>query len=158
MYNMYNPQAQLERWNKIKQDAENEIARLTQQPPAINQNFNIVAPSNNNDFDAKFVNSFDEVKKLDVNKNTIFMNTNEPIFYMKMTDGEIKSYKFEEIVILDERDKKIMELEQKLEILMREGVNNGKSINEFDEPKSDDGNINESKSKSSISNTFKKKS
>lgn len=158
MYNMYNPQAQLERWNKIKQDAENEIARLTQQPPAINQNFNIVAPSNNNDFDAKFVNSFDEVKKLDVNKNTIFMNTNEPIFYMKMTDGEIKSYKFEEIVILDERDKKIMELEQKLEILMREGVNNGKSIDEFDEPKSDDGNINESKSKSSISNTFKKKS
>jgi len=155
MYNMYNPQAQLERWNKIKQDAENEIARLTQQPPAINQNFNIVAPSNNNDFDAKFVNSFDEVKKLDVNKNTIFMNTNEPIFYMKMTDGEIKSYKFEEIVILDERDKKIMELEQKLEILMREGVNNGKSIDEFDEPKSDDGNI---KSKSSISNTFKKKS
>ena len=134
MFGLYNtPQSQLERWTKIKQDAENEINRLTQPQAAINQNFNIVAPTQN-DFDAKFIDSYEQVKKQDVSRNTIFMNTNEPVFYMKMTDGEIKSYRFEEIKILDEKDKKILELEKKIDLLMKEGVsNNGKSYIKHDE-------------------------
>ena len=137
MFGMYgNPQSQLERWTKIKQDAENEIARLTQPPAAINQNFNIVTPNNNiNDFDARFINSYEDVKSAKVNRNTIFMNKNEPVFYMKMVDGEIKTYKFEEVVVMDERDKKILELEQKIDMLLKEGVNNGKSANELDKQK-----------------------
>lgn len=130
MFGMYgNPQSQLERWTKIRQDADAEIQRLTHAPAAINQNFNIVAPSVN-DFDAKFIDSYDEVKKAEVTRNTIFMNTSEPIFYMKMVDGEIKSYKFEEIIIMDERDRKIMELENKLNELMKGRESYGKSINE----------------------------
>lgn len=130
MFGMYgNPQSQLERWTKIRQDADAEIQRLTHAPAAINQNFNIVAPSVN-DFDAKFIDSYDEVKKAEVTRNTIFMNTSEPIFYMKMVDGEIKSYKFEEIVIMDERDRKIMELENKLNELMKGRDLHGESANE----------------------------
>lgn len=130
MFGMYgNPQSQLERWTKIRQDADAEIQRLTHAPAAINQNFNIVAPSVN-DFDAKFIDSYEDVKKAEVTRNTIFMNTSEPVFYMKMVDGEIKSYKFEEIVIMDERDKKIMELENKLNELMKGRESYGKSINE----------------------------
>lgn len=130
MFGMYgNPQSQLERWTKIRQDADAEIQRLTHAPAAINQNFNIVAPTVN-DFDAKFIDSYDEVKKTEVTRNTIFMNTSEPIFYMKMVDGEIKSYKFEEIVILDERDKKIMELENKINELMKGRDSYGKSVDE----------------------------
>lgn len=130
MFGMYgNPQSQLERWTKIRQDADAEIQRLTHAPAAINQNFNIVAPSVN-DFDAKFIDSYDEVKKAEVARNTIFMNTSEPIFYMKMVDGEIKSYKFEEIIIMDERDRKIMELENKLNELMKGRESYGKSIDE----------------------------
>lgn len=128
MFGMYgNPQSQLERWTKIRQDADAEIQRLTHAPAAINQNFNIVAPSVN-DFDAKFIDNYDEVKKAEVTRNTIFMNTSEPIFYMKMVDGEIKSYKFEEIVIMDERDKKIMELENKINELMKGCECYGKSV------------------------------
>lgn len=130
MLGMYgNPQSQLERWTKIRQDADAEIQRLTHAPAAINQNFNIVAPSVN-DFDAKFIDSYDEVKKAEVTRNTIFMNTSEPVFYMKMVDGEIKSYKFEEIVIMDERDRKIMELENKLNELMKGRDLHGESANE----------------------------
>ena len=130
MFGMYgNPQSQLERWTKIRQDADAEIQRLTHAPAAINQNFNIVAPTIN-DFDAKFIDSYDEVKKAEVTRNTIFMNTSEPVFYMKMVDGEIKSYKFEEIVILDERDKKIMELENKINELMKGRDSYGKSVDE----------------------------
>lgn len=130
MFGMYgNPQSQLERWTKIRQDADAEIQRLTHAPAAINQNFNIVAPSVN-DFDAKFIDSYDEVKKAEVTRNTIFMNTSEPVFYMKMVDGEIKSYKFEEIVIMDERDRKIMELENKLNELMKGRDLHGESTNE----------------------------
>ena len=130
MFGMYgNPQSQLERWTKIRQDADAEIQRLTHAPAAINQNFNIVAPSVN-DFDAKFIDSYDEVKKAEVTRNTIFMNTSEPVFYMKMVDGEIKSYKFEEIVIMDERDRKIMELENKLNELMKGRDLHGESANE----------------------------
>lgn len=130
MFGMYgNPQSQLERWTKIRQDADAEIQRLTHAPAAINQNFNIVAPSVN-DFDAKFTDSYEEVKKTEVTRNTIFMNTLEPIFYMKTVDGEIKSYKFEEIVIMDERDRKIMELENKLNELMKGRESDVKSNNE----------------------------
>ena len=130
MFGMYsNPQSQLERWTKIRQDADAEIQRLTHVPAAINQNFNIVAPSVN-DFDAKFIDNYDEVKKAEVTRNTIFMNTSEPIFYMKMVEGEIKSYKFEEIVIMDERDRKIMELENKLNELMKGRESYGKSVDE----------------------------
>ena len=131
MFGIYgnNPQSQLERWTKIRQDADAEIQRLTHAPAAINQNFNIVAPSVN-DFDAKFIDSYEEVKKAEVTRNTIFMNTSEPIFYMKMVDGEIKSYKFEEIVILDERDKKMMELENKINELMKGRETYVKSIDE----------------------------
>lgn len=130
MFGMYgNPQSQLERWTKIRQDADAEIQRLTHAPAAINQNFNIVAPSVN-DFDAKFTDSYEEVKKTEVTRNTIFMNTLEPIFYMKTVDGEIKSYKFEEIVIMDERDRKIMELENKLNELMKGRESDVKSTNE----------------------------
>lgn len=130
MFGMYgNPQSQLERWTKIRQDADAEIQRLTHAPAAINQNFNIVAPTVN-DFDAKFIDSYDEVKKAEVTRNTIFMNTSEPIFYMKMVDGEIKSYKFEEIIIMDERDRKIMELENKLNELMKGRESYVKSVDE----------------------------
>ena len=142
MFGMYsNPQSQLERWTKIRQDADAEIQRLTHAPAAINQNFNIVAPSVN-DFDAKFIDSYDEVKKAEVTRNTIFMNTSEPIFYMKMVDGEIKSYKFEEIIIMDERDRKIMELENKLNELMKGRESYGKSINESYEEDSREQSIN----------------
>ena len=142
MFGMYgNPQSQLERWTKIRQDADAEIQRLTHAPAAINQNFNIVAPSVN-DFDAKFIDNYDEVKKAEVTRNTIFMNTSEPIFYMKMVDGEIKSYKFEEIIIMDERDRKIMELENKLNELMKGRESYGKSVDESYEEDSREQSIN----------------
>ena len=142
MFGMYgNPQSQLERWTKIRQDADAEIQRLTHAPAAINQNFNIVAPSVN-DFDAKFIDNYDEVKKAEVTRNTIFMNTSEPIFYMKMVDGEIKSYKFEEIIIMDERDRKIMELENKINELMKGRESYGKSVDESYEEDSREQSIN----------------
>lgn len=126
MFGTYNPQSQLERWKKIRQDADLEIQRLTQPPAAINQNFNIVAPSQN-DFDARFINSYDEVKNTTINKNTIFMDKNQPMFYMKMTDGDVKAYKFEEIKVLDEKDRKIQELENKINELMKGYRNYGES-------------------------------
>lgn len=133
MFGMYgNPQSQLERWTKIRQDADAEIQRLTHAPAAINQNFNIVTNSIN-DFDGKFIDSYEDVKKIDVTRNTIFMNNSEPIFYMKTTNGEIRTYKFEETVILDERDKKILELENKINELMKGRESNDKSVNKYDE-------------------------
>ena len=55
------------------------------------------------------------------------MDKNQPMFYMKMTDGDVKAYKFEEIKVLDEKDRKIQELENKIDELMKGYRNYGES-------------------------------
>ena len=129
---MYNTQEQIQRLRRMRNDIDNQIMQwqnITQQP-TIQQNF-ITTPVTN-DFDARWVNGMEDVKNANVTKETIFMERENSIFHIKTPQNEIKSFSFQEYVYLDEKDKKIKELEEKIMMLERslgkEVDTDGKSI------------------------------
>lgn len=105
--------------------------------PAINQTFQLANTNNMNDFDGKYANSIDEVKNTLALKNMLFVNKEMNTLWFKDISGNIKSYTLTEIVELDEKDKKIIELEKEIENMK------GMILN----AKSDSINVNESVTK-----------
>lgn len=129
---MYNTQEQIQRLRRMRNDIDNQIMQWQNIPqqPTIQQNF-ITTPVTN-DFDARWVNGMEDVKNANVAKETIFMERENSIFHIKTPQNEIKSFSFQEYVYLDEKDKKIKELEEKIMMLERSLVKevdtDGKSI------------------------------
>ena len=102
-----------------------------QQTPAINQTFQLSNPQqNNNDFDGKYV-----AKEM-------------TILWFKDAAGNIKSYSLAEIIELDEKDKKIIELQRQIEELKGVVIN----------AKSDTINVDESTTRAKSSNVQNNKS
>lgn len=135
MYGNYNPyfsqQMNIERINNQIKELENLRGQYQniQQPmntpttPSINQTFQL--SSNNNGIN--YAKDIDDVKKELVLNNTLFINREYTLLWHKNTGGEIKSYRLEEIIELDEKDKKIADLMSKIELLEKE-VNNANVI------------------------------
>lgn len=113
-------------YNRTRNGFDEQMANLGQTPP-IQQNF--ITPSFVSDFDAKWVNSLEEAKGMFINRDTIFINRNDKTFYLRKTDGELKKYKFEEIIDLDEKDLRIKELEEKLKKYENGDVSNDDESN-----------------------------
>ena len=120
-----------------------------QQTPAINQTFQLSNPQqNNNDFDGKYVANVEEVKNTLTLKNTLFVNKEMTILWFKDAAGNIKSYSLSEIIELDEKDKKIIELQRQIEELKGVVIN----------AKSDTINVDESTTRAKSSNVQNNKS
>lgn len=87
-----------------------------QNQPAINQTFQLANNSNG----IKFANDIDEVKRELVFSDTLFVNKEFTLLWAKNASGLIKTYSLEEIIELDEKDRKINELMEKINLLERE--------------------------------------
>lgn len=123
---MYNQQAQIQRLQKMRDEITEQLAGMQQ--PQIQQNF-IAQPVQQSEIPARWANSYEEVKGTIVYTATIFMDKNNAKFYIKDETGSIKTYEFNELIELDEKDIKIQQLENKIKEL-EGGVANGKSIDE----------------------------
>ena len=120
-----------------------------QQTPAINQTFQLSNPQqSNNDFDGKYVTNAEDVKNTLTLKNTLFVNKEMTILWLKDAAGNIKSYSLSEIIELDEKDKKILELQKQIEELKGVVIN----------AKSDTINVDESTTRAKSSNVQNNKS
>lgn len=108
-------------------------AQQYQQPPAINQTFQL-APQTQSELDAKYAKDVEEVKNMLALKETLFIDKDITSLWIKKADGSIKTYKLEEIIELDEKDKTILDLQKQINEL-KEMMSNGKS---------DNSNVNES--------------
>lgn len=112
-------------------DKQLQMVNQTQpQTTPITQNFQI-APNNNNT-GIKYVNSVEDVKKELVFADTLFINKERTILWLKNALGDVKTYQIVEIVEKDPKDAKIEELEQKISMLMEERENE-KRINTNDD-------------------------
>ena len=91
--------------------------QMQQQPvPNVTQNFQIAPnPTNNNELESKYANSIDEVRNTFVMKTGVFVNKDFTSMWVKNTNGDIKTFRLEEIVELDERDKEILMLKRQIE-------------------------------------------
>ena len=98
-----------------------------QQPAPITQNFQLAPNQSQNGI--KYANSIDDVKKELVFTDTLFINKEYTQLWLKNALGEIKTYNLEEVIELDEKDRKIADLTAKINMLESEMKNNESTTN-----------------------------
>lgn len=98
-----------------------------QNVPPITQNFQIAS----NRDGLKYASNIEGVKNELVFNDTLFVDKEFSTLWYKMVNGTIKTYKLEEIIELDEKDKLIKQLSEKIESLEREIRNGHTKSNEF---------------------------
>lgn len=126
MYNnaFYNPQVSLDRINAQISELEkmrNQVQQIPNQmqQPSINQTFQLT-PNNQNSI--KYVNSVEEVQKELVFTDSVFLNKDMNVMWLKNAKGEIKAYGLTEIIEKDQKDLIIEDLMAQIQEL--KGVNN----------------------------------
>lgn len=126
MYNnaFYNPQVSLDRINAQISELEkmrNQVQQIPNQmqQPSINQTFQLT-PNNQNSI--KYVNSVEEVQKELVFADSVFLNKDMNVMWLKNAKGEIKAYGLTEIIEKDQKDLIIEDLMAQIQEL--KGVNN----------------------------------
>lgn len=86
-----------------------------QQQPQINQTFQLSSPQQNiNDFDCKYTESIDDVKKALVFRNSIFVNKDMSTMWLKDTTGAIRTFALSEVIEKDEKDIQIENLTEQV--------------------------------------------
>ena len=122
---------------------DRQIAQLqqqpmqTQQPTPITQNFQL-APNNGlngnkSDLDGFWVNDIQEVKNKIVFNDAIFISKDYKLLWKKDINGNIKTFTLQEVIELDEKDKKILSLQKEIEE-MKGLILNGKYSTDDIEP------------------------
>lgn len=122
---MYNPmQQRMDQLLNQKQMIEQQMQMLQQfqpQMPPININNQLTPQTSNFDFNGKWVDSEEQARSI-ANNNLplILFDNNNPIFYMKQTNGDFKKYSFSEIIDQPKEniENKVNELENKLNIII----------------------------------------
>lgn len=119
---MYNPyQSRLDSLMQQRNMIDNQLNSLQQYQQMPNININNMTPTGNYDFNGRWVNSAEEAKSL-ANNNlpSIFLDRNNPIFYMKNMDGTFRTFKFEEVIEQPQpnNDERINALEDKLNTIL----------------------------------------
>jgi len=98
---------------QVQQMNQNQIQN--QQPVPITQNFQLAPNPNNNELESKYVNNIDEVKNTFVMKTGIFINKDFTSLWIKDVTGNIRTFRTEEIIELDPKDKEIQMLRNEIE-------------------------------------------
>lgn len=109
-----------------KQIQQAQMPMQPQQTP-ITQNFQLAPNQNQNTI--KYANTIDEVKKELVFNDTLFVNKEYTLLWLKNALGEVKTYKLDEVIEIDEKDQKINELMAKIERLESEMKKNESTTN-----------------------------
>lgn len=118
MQNMQDLQNMREKIDRQMQQMQqlNQNQMQNQQPiPQINQSFQLAPNPSNNELESKYVNNIDEVKGIFVMKTGVFLNKELNTLWIKNTNGDIRTFKLEEVVEIDPKDKEIQMLRNELE-------------------------------------------
>lgn len=109
--NFFNPnQSMLNQLMRQKDNIENMINQYSQPQQPIQ---NIINTVTSTEFEARILNENEEVENILINKRTMFLDKTNKRLVIKELDGSI-SEQYEIVIPLDEKDKKILELENKL--------------------------------------------
>lgn len=122
--------------SQMRQLQQNQMQQpLAQQP--ITQNFQIAPQQNVGELEGKFAENIDEVKNTFVMKTGIFTTKDFSTIWVKDVNGSIRTFKTEEMIELDEKDKEILMLKTQLNDL-KEVISNANA------KQSNNANVNES--------------
>ena len=100
--------------NQIKSYQQTQMQQPIQQPqiPQVNQTFQLAPNSMNNELESKYVNNVDEVRNTFVMKTGIFINKDFSTLWVKDVTGNIRTFRTEEVIEMDEKDKEIYMLKR----------------------------------------------
>lgn len=93
-----------------KENIDNMIQQYSQPPTPVQ---NIINTGFGTDFEAKILNDNEEIENILINRRTMFLDKKNKKLCIKEVDGSI-SEEYEIVLPLDEKDKKILELEKKI--------------------------------------------
>ena len=123
---MYNPnQGIMNQLLRQKDNVENLIQQYSQMPSQAPIQ-NIINQNTNLEMEARILNNGEDISNIGITRRTLFVDEKNKKVVIKELDGTI-SKEYEIIVPLDEKDKKILELENKLKEMEVK-------INEYTEP------------------------
>ena len=148
MQNMQDLQNMREKIDRQMQQMQQQNQMQQQPVPNVTQNFQLAPNPSNNELESKYVNNIDEVKGIFVMKTGVFLNKELNTLWIKNTNGDIRTFKLEEIIEIDERDKEILMLRKQIEEM--KGMIN--YANESDVNNTDHDGADESKNATKLSN------
>lgn len=122
-----------------KENIENMITQYSQPPAPVQTIIN--TGSNNLEFEAKILNNDEDISNIAIMRRTLFVDEKNKKIVIKEVDGTI-SKEYEIVVPLDEKDKKILELENRLKEMEVRINGNTKSIKSNDGGKQSNTNVN----------------
>lgn len=99
--------------NQLRQFQQNQVQQ--QQVPQVTQNFQLAPNPTNNELESKYANNIDEVKNTFVMKTGVFVNKDFSTLWVKDVTGNIRTFKTDEVVEMDERDKEILSLKKQIQ-------------------------------------------
>ena len=100
--------------NSQLQQLQNQPTPIIPQQP-ITQNFQLAPNPSNTDLEAKYANSIEEVRNTFVMKTGIFTDKDFSTIWIKDVTGNIRTFKTEEVIEMDEKDKEIYALKKQIE-------------------------------------------
>ena len=100
---------------QMRQAQQNQYIPQQQPMQPITQNFQLSPNPTNNDLESKYAENIDEVKNTFVIKTGIFINIDFSTLWVKDVTGNIRTFKTEEMIELDEKDKEILALQKQIE-------------------------------------------
>lgn len=110
---MYNNQAMINQLMRQKDNIDNLINQYSQPTPVQN-----IINTAGVEFEARILKDKEEAENIFVSRRTMFLDKKNKKLIIKETDGTI-SEQYEIILPLDEKDKKILELEKKIKELKK---------------------------------------
>lgn len=99
--------------NQMKQYQQSQMQQPVSQP--ITQNFQLAPNPSNNELESKYVENIEQVKNTFVMKTGVFINKDFTNLWIKDVTGNIRTFKTEEIIEMDEKDKEIYMLKKQIE-------------------------------------------
>ncbi len=137
-YTPYTSNFYMQDLQNMRDRIDRQMAQIQQnqvqqpQPTSLTQNFQLAPNPSNSELEAKYAESIDQVKNTFVIKTGIFATKDFSTIWIKDVTGNIKTYKTEEIIELDEKDKEILALKKEIESMKGMIANATNTTNEFD--------------------------
>lgn len=150
--NQYYMQSLQDMRDRLDNQIRNYQQSQAQQPVAqpITQNFQLAPQTNNNsELEGRFVDNIEAVKNTFVVKTGVFLTKDYSTMWIKGVDGNIKTYKTEEIIVLDDKDREILDLQKQVNELR--GMINNANKSEYNNAIIDESDANETTKRVSTS-------
>lgn len=101
--------------NQIKNYQQTQMQQPMAQPTNLTQNFQLAPQTNNNELESKYADNIDVVKNTFVSKTALFINKDFTTLWIKDATGNVRTFRTEEVIELDDKDKEIIQLKKQIQ-------------------------------------------